>query len=400
MNIYRIVSSAILLLGLFVSKGSFGQAGAVTVEGTTEEVVTPGITHLHIVPPEPARPQNIHVLRIDLTDPKVRFKAGLAGDTVLTREPISRQAKRYGALAAVNADFGSLIEGDDFPQGMTVQDGELITSPKYRTGLGITADNRVYIGKWMPENPPAWAWNAKVTAADGASHPIVHWNQACHPGWISVYSHRYSDPPRSPAPRWEDAAEALINAQGYVLAVAEKPAGFVIPKGGIVLAGRGTGADWIRKHARRGDRIDISLETKPDWRKYNTIVGGGPRLLRNGEFAVDPRQAFDGVADAEDFELSYKTKYYETRHPRSMAGVSKDGKIMVLAVVDGRAEGHTGMTLREAADLLKDLGAWDAVQFDSGGSAAMVLRGEVLNHPSDGRERPVTNSLLIFYDQE
>ena len=107
----------------------------------------------------------------------------------------------------------------------------------------------------------------------------------------------------------------------------------------------------------------------------------------------------DGVTDAEDFEISYKTKYYETRHPRTLAGVTRDGRRLILAVVDGRAEERSGMTIREAAGLMRQLGAWDALQFDSGGSATMVLRGEVLNHPSDGRERPVTNSLLVFYDE-
>ena len=82
-----------------------------------------------------------------------------------------------------------------------------------------------------------------------------------------------------------------------------------------------------------------------------------------------------------------------------MIGVTKDEKTMIIAVIDGRAEGHSGMTLREAADFLKEYGAYNALQLDSGGSACMVLRGKVLNNPSDGHERPVTNSLLIYSDQ-
>lgn len=375
-----------------------GDVGAWQPGIRSSEQVTPGIQHIHIQSASPDGAQNIHLLLIDLRDSRVRFKAGLAGDTALTRETISAQAQRYGALAAINADFGALTANNDFPQGMTVQDGVLITSPKFRTGLGITADNRVYIGKWMRTQPPAWAWPSTVRAPNGAVHPLTHCNQACEPGWISLYTDRYNSPARSPAHQWADAAEALLDAQGRVTQLASTATGMSIPPGGRVLVGRGSGANWLRQHAQVGQTLTLTLTTEPDWRAYRTVVGGGPRILLNGQYYADPPIVFDGVTDTEDFELSYKTKYYDTRQPRTLAGISADGARLILAVVDGRAPQRAGMTLRESADLLKAFGAHQGLQFDGGGSSCMVLRGEVLNVPSDGSERPVTNSLLLFYD--
>jgi hypothetical protein len=86
------------------------------------------------------------------------------------------------------------------------------------------------------------------------------------------------------------------------------------------------------------------------------------------------------------------------RHPRTAAGVSRDGRTLLLVVVDGRQPGWSiGATLPELARLVLDAGAWNAVNLDGGGSSAMWHRqpgapaGRTLNRPSDGRVRPVAN---------
>ncbi|MFY9415736.1 MAG: phosphodiester glycosidase family protein, partial [bacterium] len=37
----------------------------------------------------------------------------------------------------------------------------------------------------------------------------------------------------------------------------------------------------------------------------------------------------------------------------------------------------------------------EAYNLDGGGSSTMVFAGEVLNRPSDGRERPVATNIVI-----
>jgi exopolysaccharide biosynthesis protein len=45
---------------------------------------------------------------------------------------------------------------------------------------------------------------------------------------------------------------------------------------------------------------------------------------------------------------------------------------------------------------MRSLGARDAVNLDGGGSATMVIRGRVVNSPSDDEgERPVADSLEV-----
>jgi hypothetical protein len=87
------------------------------------------------------------------------------------------------------------------------------------------------------------------------------------------------------------------------------------------------------------------------------------------------------------------------RHPRTAVGVSQDRRTLILAVVDGRSSASIGMKCTELADLMVDLGAWRAMNLDGGGSSTMWVRGvpgsDVVNDPSDGRERVVGNHLAI-----
>jgi len=86
----------------------------------------------------------------------------------------------------------------------------------------------------------------------------------------------------------------------------------------------------------------------------------------------------------------------ETRHPRSAIGFSRDSSTLFLVVVDGRAQKSVGMTLVELAALMRRIGAWQAMNFDGGGSSTMIVGGAVVNVPSDTTgERAVGDALLV-----
>jgi len=110
------------------------------------------------------------------------------------------------------------------------------------------------------------------------------------------------------------------------------------------------------------------------------IVSGHPTLLDDGKVVGNPGDPL-----------------CTNRHPRTVAGISKDHRTLVLAVVDGRATGRAGMTCPELAQLLSGLGAYDAVNLDGGGSSTMWLGNKgVVNYPSDGSQRVVANHLAVL----
>jgi len=93
-------------------------------------------------------------------------------------------------------------------------------------------------------------------------------------------------------------------------------------------------------------------------------------------------------------------------NPRTAVGINKNGRYLILIVVDGRQPFYSeGATFPELAQLMIDQGAHFAMSLDGGGSSTMVIQGEngkplILNSPIDnyipGRERPVANHLGIY----
>lgn len=90
------------------------------------------------------------------------------------------------------------------------------------------------------------------------------------------------------------------------------------------------------------------------------------------------------------------------RHPRTAAGVSKDGWTLYLVTIDGRQKDWSvGMTLPELATLMIELGSHDAINLDGGGSTTMIYRelgssSYQTNKPSEKAGfRPVANALGV-----
>jgi uncharacterized protein YigE (DUF2233 family) len=123
-------------------------------------------------------------------------------------------------------------------------------------------------------------------------------------------------------------------------------------------------------------------------------LAAGPLLLRDG-------LPVSFEAQSSDFALN--------RHPRTAVGLSANGQIGWLVVVDGRQPASGGATLAELATFLRGLGADDAINLDGGGSSALVIEGadgepSVVSSPIDGGvvgwERAVANHLLVFRPSE
>jgi hypothetical protein len=127
-------------------------------------------------------------------------------------------------------------------------------------------------------------------------------------------------------------------------------------------------------------RVDISNppEQVTDIGWINDAVGGNVMVLHNGNVTGDTGS------------------FCTTRHPRTVVGLSQDERTMYLAVIDGRSTSSVGMRCDEMGVLMKNLGAWNALNLDGGGSSAMWLRGSgVVNHPSDGSQRVTANHLAV-----
>jgi Phosphodiester glycosidase len=196
--------------------------------------------------------------------------------------------------------------------------------------------------------------------------------------------------------RTRGGLEAVVRS-GTVGAL-ESGGNAAIPPDGVVLSGSGDGARFLAEATPPGSRPEVRLALLAAGRELplaeqQLVVGGGPRLLARGRVVVRSRPEGFAPLDAPSFFGSFVA----SRHPRTLGGVRPDGRVL-LVTIDGRRPGWSaGVTLPEAARVMRALGARDALNLDGGGSTTMTVRGEVVSFPSDPTgERPVSDGVFVL----
>ena len=152
---------------------------------------------------------------------------------------------------------------------------------------------------------------------------------------------------------------------------------------------RGGGRDWP---ARPAFYYDAILAMRSDARP--TLFARPPDARWTDMIATQEVIVVDGEP-----RLSPDVVHSRNRHPRSALGFSRDGRTMFLALVEGRVPGSLGATTRELGLIMRDLGAWQAIRLDGGGSSTLFVAARgVVNRPADGHERVVANHLGVIID--
>ncbi|MEG2603731.1 MAG: phosphodiester glycosidase family protein [Clostridia bacterium] len=109
----------------------------------------------------------------------------------------------------------------------------------------------------------------------------------------------------------------------------------------------------------------------------------GPVLVENGQ-ATDLGHSFRLIATRDSI-----------LEPRTAIGQLGPLHYLII-VVDGRHEGYSkGMNLRDLQGLFLCYGAQSAFNLDGGGSTTLYFNGEVINRPSGGRQRSVSDVILF-----
>ena len=121
---------------------------------------------------------------------------------------------------------------------------------------------------------------------------------------------------------------------------------------------------------------EISAQALLDCGAWN-VLSFGPALLIDGEIAVSSGEEV-GRAMASN--------------PRTAIGIVDDLHYLFV-VSDGRTNASEGLSLRELAQVLEELGAKTAYNLDGGGSSTMVFQGQVVNNPTSNGKRITERSV-------
>jgi hypothetical protein len=336
--------------------------------------IAPGLTYMRIVRRQ--LPLRTFVLRIDLSK-AITLDTTIAEDALPSRRQLSRIVRNHGALAGVNGDPGEGLGNTVHP---FAQDGDLLhTAGPDAEMFAVSKDeSSTFLG-----NPKL---NVSVTdMSNGRVFTLDRWNRrAPEPGEIVGFSPlggTLAAPPSfSCSVRLAPQGPAQVAVpdgvdRDYLVDLATCSESPLDRNGGVVLS-TAPGTDEAEQLLALTPGTPMRLHWTLGWPGVFDAVGGDPILL------LDGAQTPICVSCA--------------RQPRTAIGVTATGRIL-LVVIDGRQPRWSrGATLGELRSTLRDLGAVDALNLDGGGSSEMVVDGEVVNRPSDGRERRITNAVLIL----
>lgn len=349
--------------------------------GLSWSPVAPGVEHAHLRREAPGGGSwNVNVLRVDMA--QARLDVIRARDTAIGLETVTSIAARTGAIAAVNGGYFR-TSGDFLGDSTgTVQiDGVIWSEPdRGRAAVGLVRQgrgSRLIFGHVV--------WQASIEAGR-AKRAVDGLNRARGPNDLVVFT-----PEFGPATITDATGIEVVVRSDRVVEIHDEGGSTAIPRDGYVVSARGEARDWVRHTLRTGTRVRVRTVLQPadpfrsnPWAAAEDILGAGPKLVTAGR------------VDVTDVREKMIPSFSPELHPRTAIGALADGRALLIVADGRRAPERVGLALPDLAALLIELGVVEAINLDGGGSTAMVVKGKLVNFPTDPTgERPVSDAIVV-----
>lgn len=302
------------------------------------------------------------------TDTKIFF-AGSNGDFFLTQDNQTGVTSEYNEVG--------------MPAGTTIVNGEYALTPAGagggRRAGGVDADGKGVTGY-------THAFSMQVVTPDGTTLNINHANYTRLENELVLYNAHNGPSTKTNAYGTEVKIELLPgetwNTTGTMKAkVIDKQTNvgsMALASSFAVLSGHGTMAAELEK-LNVGDELTFNFEMKLDDEIVNVA-----QLIGGDHYAAMILE--DGVVCQKGF--------WDELHPRTGWGVSQTRDTVFMLVVDGRGVSK-GCNTKVLAQILQHYGAYNAVNWDGGGSSCIFVRPfNQMNNGSDGSERACGNGMF------
>jgi len=359
---------------------------SVIYQTVESKIITSGVTQDIITRFTELGWQKIYVLKADLNDQNVHIDALASGETIQKPLSTTDHIREWGAIAGINASF--FLSSDQ--TGMQNLIGPMVQSRDIKTAdatFNLDRDNMATFAIDEMKNGIISYWKAdiRIYAPNGEYISVSRYNEPYY-GYtdFTVLDRKWTA--FSVGNRngyYSDVLEMIVE-NGTVKEIRVNMPGTEIPLDGYVVITSGANKSRILENFKVGDPVRFEVTTTPDWTRIQMAVSGGGMLVVNG---VIPEKFTHEITG---------------RHPRTAVGVSEDGKTIYMVVVDGRQSHSIGMTMQELAQLMLEIGAYNALAMDGGGSSTLASREPgtesivVQNKPSDGVQRKIPNAIGIF----
>ncbi len=345
--------------------------------------ISPGVTYENILRFTDKGWLNLNIMRVNLNDRYTSLDVLTSAEGLSSRGQLTKLATNDensdNIVGAINGDF---FDTKTFAtMGPIVKDGELITTsifdPKFAT-FNINDFDQAFLDYWRLTKVTLENENNGYLLNIGfVNKPyIVNNTVLLDKNWGQMSFGNESYP---------DIVEIVVE-DNKVTDIRQGLEAVEIPEDGFVISTTGTYAQTLLDNFSVKDDISLSIENDPNIENIKLTLGGGAIILKDGQVL-------------EDFSVKIPGS-----HPRTALGITEDKEEVILLTVDGRTSSYPGVTQSELAELLKELGAYNAINLDGGGSTEMIIREpgkedlSIANYPSDQFERSLVNALAVLND--
>ncbi|MBQ9266884.1 MAG: phosphodiester glycosidase family protein [Clostridia bacterium] len=373
----------ILFLVLFFSITTPIFAATTLYQRVVSSPISSGVTLKNYIRFTDSGWQNINVLEVDLDDKYTNLGLLTSSNGVGTLQNVLTMANNADAIAGINADFFQAKSGKGNSVGLAIEDSEVVSSAYYGNleknefaTFALDKNNSVFADYFTNEIILTSVKTKESTSVGEINKfPRDFENIAIYtPAW-GTHSHGSEEG----LPLTE-----MVVENNKVVEIRYNEEAVEIPENGFVVSALGAGADFITQNFKVGGKVKLEVKFNIDVDHISLAVSGGAVLIKNGKIP-------------ENFDSNITGN-----NPRTAIASSKDESTIYLVTVDGRQKSSLGMTQSALAEFLKEIGAYNAINLDGGGSTTMVARQlgdtnlSVVNNPSGGALRNVINGVGVF----
>ncbi len=359
-----------VLLSVFISLPVLGET---IYETKTTLPVAAGITRTTIRRFATEGFQYINVVEANLANKFVSADIVLPEKGISALESPLSMANKNNTSVLINGDFFASNSSGGSPVGAVVKEGEVLST----SGGDKMASFGIFDGVPVTDY---FEVTAKITAENGKSVDIRHINKYDPLDAVCLYTGDfYKTTPGAVNNIWE-----VLVVNGVIEQINNNGESVEIPENGYVLRSLPEYNSFVPDNLKVGEKLKLEISTSFDLEKAEMLIGGGTLLVKNGEKA----------------EITHNVS---GNNPRTALGTDKTGKKLYLITVDGRNNYSAGMTLSALADFMLEYGIYNGINFDGGGSTAMVVKDFTTSQQSPVHSmadssylRPVTNGLGIY----
>lgn len=318
----------------------------------------------------------VHVVKANLKDSDLNFIPLYSNEGLSSRATVPSMLNLKDADAGINADFFYKAEQYS-PLGVTIENGNLLTTPAdfYREFPSIVVDNNNNISF------PIIPWEIGIIHPYGKTKAYSINKTTSEYTVPRIFSTKYNGKTRgNKIPLLE-----IIVSNNIVTNILNSSQTIDLPPNSYEIVVDLNHIPNELNYINIGDTISIDNGIDNNLLSSQLGLGGGAYLLKDG---IIP-----------NFSLNISGK-----HPRSAVGTDINNNYFYMVTVNGRGKSFRGLEQTEFANLLLELGLYNAINFDGGGSTTLAVKNpyennyEILNTPSDGNPRRVINGLGLKYD--